>query len=340
MAAIDADIIAAYIAAAASLLVAIIAYCGNRKTQLKVETLKGKLAERKSENDARRDYVYEARKRLYQECEPLLFQFYETGENALHRVYSLARTSRAGDLEPGASWLDGAGYYMVSTIYNLLAPAAVFKMIQRRLTFIDLGVESHISAHYFLAKAIYLSFTDAFDLAARAPELPYSPDEPGWEDKRMSSPAQFWRQHVNLGRLDVAVEALVVKSSADPERLCSFGEFEDAFYDEQSPIGEAFNGFLDLFLSFHPRTRPILWRTLVAQAHIYLALPRLCLDNANARGTGMVYPIPADERTQFDWRAPAENASNAEVLEHPFSVSEAYLQAHLGKQFVVHEDQP
>lgn len=38
---------------------------------------------------ARRDYEYEARKRLYQECEPILFQFSELYESALRRIYAI-----------------------------------------------------------------------------------------------------------------------------------------------------------------------------------------------------------------------------------------------------------
>ena len=174
-----------------------------------VERIRVQLAEGKAERDARRDYEYEARKRLYQECEPLLFQIYELGENALHRVYSLARTARNGNLAPEETWLDRPGYYMASTIYNLLAPAAVFKLIQRRLTFIDLTVEPHIKAQYYLAKAIYLSFTDSFDLAEAHPTIPYNPDAPAWKELRKREPSQYWRQHLPVGRLDVAVEGLI-----------------------------------------------------------------------------------------------------------------------------------
>ncbi len=38
------------------------------------EVLKVTIADEKAEKDARRDYLYEARKRLYQEYEPLFFQ--------------------------------------------------------------------------------------------------------------------------------------------------------------------------------------------------------------------------------------------------------------------------
>ena len=162
---IEVKLYAALIGAAASLIVALMTYYGSRKTQEDIEKLKSALAERKSENDARRDYQYEARKRLYQECEPLLFQLSEVSEYAIFRVQSLARTARKGNLSSSDHWLDGPGYYMASTIYNLLAPVAVFKLLQRRITFVDLTVEPQIRGQYQLAMAIYVSFTDDFVFA-------------------------------------------------------------------------------------------------------------------------------------------------------------------------------
>jgi len=79
----DPKIIAALIAAAASLIVSIIGTLWGRKNQKDLETLKSELADERAESDARRDYEYDARKRLYEECEPLLFQLIELSENAL-----------------------------------------------------------------------------------------------------------------------------------------------------------------------------------------------------------------------------------------------------------------
>src|SRR5918994_17922 len=190
----DVAILTAVLAALTSLAVAFVNYFGSRRTQKEVESLRAELAERKSEKDARRDYEYEARKRLYQECEPLLFQLCELSENALNRIYGLARSARTGNLDPPDNWLDGPGYYMASTIYNLLAPVAVFKLMQRRLTFVDLTVEPRIKAQYNLAKHIAVSFTDDFDIAALHPPIEYDPTTPASRELREKNPAQFWRQ--------------------------------------------------------------------------------------------------------------------------------------------------
>ena len=85
------SIIGAIIAALSSLIVAGISYFITRRNAHELESLKADLAEKQAEKNARRDYLYEARKRLYQEYEPLLFQLVELSESALKRIYALAR---------------------------------------------------------------------------------------------------------------------------------------------------------------------------------------------------------------------------------------------------------
>ena len=77
-----AALIAALVGALASLIVAAIAPFSNRT----LERLKSELADEAASKSARRDYEYEARKRLYQEIEPLLFQLHEAAEEAFYRV--------------------------------------------------------------------------------------------------------------------------------------------------------------------------------------------------------------------------------------------------------------
>ena len=166
-----------------------------RQTAEHIASLENQLAEKKAEHDAEREYEYEARKRLYKEAEPVLFRLGEAAENALYRVISLARTARNGNLgSTDRSWLSEPGYYMASTIYNLLAPAAVFRLLQERLTLVDLGVDSRIQMQYLLAKIHYLSFTEDFALANTEPKLVYMPFADDWKTKRTKNPGQYWRQ--------------------------------------------------------------------------------------------------------------------------------------------------
>jgi hypothetical protein len=107
----------AEITAGASLLVAIIAalFTMRNNKQLAVLSdslekqrlrLASELGRQRSADDAWQDYTYDARKRLYQQCLPLLFQASDLADNARHRVASLARRAHDGKL-PG--WLQGSG---------------------------------------------------------------------------------------------------------------------------------------------------------------------------------------------------------------------------------------
>src|SRR3712207_2456366 len=51
-----------------------------------IENLKTELSQRGREQDALRDYQYEARKRLYRECGPIVFQLAELSEGAFFRI--------------------------------------------------------------------------------------------------------------------------------------------------------------------------------------------------------------------------------------------------------------
>src|SRR2546430_6264740 len=100
------SLIVAVVAALSSLIVAGVSYLSTRKNTHDLEAWKADLAEKQAEKNARRDYVYEARKRLYQQYEPLLFQLVELSESAYRRIAALARSARQGHLRPAQTgWL-------------------------------------------------------------------------------------------------------------------------------------------------------------------------------------------------------------------------------------------
>ena len=138
----------------------------NAQGQQELELLRTQLKDVARNRDAQRDYEYEARKRLYQQCEPLLFQLAEFSESALYRIYSLARTARHGNLP---SWVDEDDYYMRSTMYFLISPLIILRLIQSQLTFVDLTLDSHIARQYSLLKLLFLTFTDDFTFAHMPP---------------------------------------------------------------------------------------------------------------------------------------------------------------------------
>src|SRR5829696_834793 len=121
-----------------------------KKSDITLEKLKSRLDIEKAEQVARSDYEYEAKKRLYQECEPILFQFAELSESALRRIYALARNAKEGNLGPDRYLLSTDPYFIRSTIYRLMAPMAAFKLLQHRLTNIDLKLDQSINIQYIL----------------------------------------------------------------------------------------------------------------------------------------------------------------------------------------------
>ena len=235
---------------------------------------------KKAEKDARRDYEYEAKKRLYQECEPILFELSELSESALRRIYALAKNAKEGNLGPERYWLSTDQYFIRSTIYRLIAPMAAFKLLQHKLTSIDLKLDYSINIQYILAKILYYTFSSSPDLAKSDPAILYDPDQIGQDfqnltesDKRqmrVKYPERFFIQGLKVGNLDTLSEALIVENGKE-SRIKSFGEFEIEFLktEDANLYKNKFETFITIFSFFHPKTRPVIWRVLITQAYIY-----------------------------------------------------------------------
>jgi hypothetical protein len=261
---------AAGIAAVAGLLTALYAHWRTAKHGRELEALKYRLDSQRDERNARRDYEYEARKRLYTEIEPLLFQLHEAAEQAYHRALSLARTSRNGNLGGQDGWLAREGYYLRSTLYALLLPAVLFRLIQRRMTFVDLDVDATTRVKYELAKLYFIAPTDHYEFAGLEPALEYRPDE---IDAKASAGDRriFARQGIVLGHLDQIVEVMIVKEG-EGERAATYGEFDKILSapNREKPL----RSLVAIFTDFEPSSRPILARAVIALAAIASLLMR------------------------------------------------------------------
>ncbi len=323
-----------------------------------IAKLQFELKTNSADRDARRDYEYEARKRLYQEYEPLLFQLVELSEYSLHRINSLARTARQGDLadttgafghqngsflgpKESKGWLSFPGYYMISTVYEIIGPIAIYKLMQRRLRLVDLRLDPGIDRLYTLSKILYLTLTCDFEIARNYhPEIEYDPNVDGWEKKRESDPSKYWRQGVPLRRLDVMIDELLTPQE-ETTYLKTYGEYEKSIFDEydkgrknpeiKHPEPSGFFGLVDIFLGFHPRTRPVLWRILVTQTLVYRLILKQAKENSalTLQETLHKLKIEMDERNQLDWRGENSNISDEVVLKEPFSVATEFVRCHL-----------
>ncbi|TWP44900.1 hypothetical protein FKR81_40585 [Lentzea tibetensis] len=297
-------VVVALVASATSITVALASAGLSYTTQRRIQS-------QSAHRQARLDYEYEARKRLYEVTEPLLFQLGERGEDLQSRIAGLARTARNGDLEPGRGWLSDDGYYLRSIVHRVLAPVAIFHLMQDGLTRVDLRLDPEIRTRYGMAKLLAWALTDHFTFAAQQPELPYDPyAETEYE---MEHPAdEPYLQGLPSGLVETAGQALIVQVGERTARVMRFGEFDEAYSDRASALHLACAPVTDLFRDFHPRSHPVLWRALVTQA-------RLCAALTSTEPGGP---------EKYDWRRPGEQVE-ASVIAEPLEVARKYLDARL-----------
>ena len=305
------------------------------KFEQELESLKSQLTEAQDEKKARRDYEYEARKHLYSEIQPLLFQLKELSESAYRWVISLARTARQGQL----SWLS-KGYYLSMTIYRFTAPLAVFRLIHRRLTIVDFSVDQPIRVQYNIAKQSYLSISDGFSIARAGKDqgidIGYEPHEVQRRRRREPSiPSVHAQQHLFRGHLDMIADALVAREPDGP-RCMTYGEFEDRFNDSRSDVHRATRALANGFREFEPQSRPVVWRMLIVQVYFHKALLHT-FEPENREISSPADLLSEEERQELDWRCEdakeIQDPPDREVLEWPFMAAEEYVGKQLGKFF-------
>jgi hypothetical protein len=231
--------------------------------QKELEEFKAGIADDTAARNARRGYEYDARKRLYEQVEPLLFQLFEAAEGAFHAVASLARTQRKNKLP---EWLgpEEDEYYIRSIIHRLFRPLAIYRLLQRSTTLVDLTLDPTIRLRYSLLKECYLTWTDDFTLKDLAPTQVYDPNVDDWEKLRKSSPAVYWRQALVIGDLDRLIDSMTVTEGSSL-RIMNFGEFDTAAATDKK-FKTVFDFPRDVFEDFSFPTRPVLSRMLLSYA--------------------------------------------------------------------------
>lgn len=275
--------------------------------------------EQLSAEAARRTYEYEARKRLYHDCEPLLFQLSQNARVAIGRVISLARNARDGQLEGPDGALSGdlreasgRGYYFRSTLYQLLAPLGVSYILQTNLTFQDMSLDPWTERQFLLSEAAYEAFTRDFLFAGLTPAIDgyrETADRPNAQE----GVARHRKQGVFLGRLDIAVNCLVERN-AEAAQVITFGAFEKRILNPNSELAKAMEPLASIFATFHPGKCPVTWRILVAQ---YFILRAIRLSQREKLGRGeqddTLTRIVLNEATvnELAWKQPADEEVTA-----------------------------
>jgi hypothetical protein len=342
------EVAAAWVAGCFSFAAAVFAFLQARsasKAQQRIETLRSHLEDQSSENKARREYEYEARKRLYSAVAPAMFQLTELADSALTEIACLcdpslvdgyALTPERRDALRTQGWIGSTSYEVVSAAYALLSPLAIYRMLQRRMTTFDLSLDAQVYAQWCLIRASYQAFQRDAAIARLRPAIAYEPDVRGWRVRRTECPSKHWWQGVTRGRLDNAIDILLVEDRDDHVRVATFGEFEARFKQATRDGGEdekTLGVFANALFDYIPRDRPVYLRLLAIQAVIFRALLRTASRIDNADNLHEVIPwlrLDDELAVQFE-------RTGGEPIDSLCRVTREYLQAYVIPAFVAPE---
>jgi hypothetical protein len=332
----SADVHSAWIAAGASLAVSILslgsaiwAGLNSNRTQREqaanaklLERLKGHIDDLNDAAKAKRDYEYEARKRLYTELYPLAYQLHQVALQALHRIANLAMAARSGHLAAGPdNWLVGGDpYYFTSTIHRLIAPLAVYELMTRKLTLLDLSLDPDLHYLHFVAGRAHEALRSDFNLVdPRYPPIKFGP-----ADERYSPPEDRptialpdleqrwkWRQALYSGQINQAIHA-VLTSEGGRDRVMTYAEFANALEgadlrSDTVPPGnpgkmkKILQPIVEIFRDFHPARRPVTWRIMLAQCACYRMISGPAIADPESQETSLSRPSTDGDRQAFDW---------------------------------------
>jgi hypothetical protein len=263
-----------------------------RRNQESLKRLEFELETKRGERDARRDYEFEAKKRLYDELEPLLFLLVEHSENAYHHICELADMARWGSLSVELSKpleTDDNNYYLKATIFKLMLPMGIFRLMQRRLTSYDLQLEKYIEVNYLLTKCLYFTCADDYNVAIADKENSRGCLFCGFENLKLEQEEKD-RPHphhivynilgITRGIIDNLADSLILWDDNDKTyHVASFSEFEKRLYEKvyvkPSPIGK----ICEIFSNFSPNNNYqkylLLWRILTVEAYIYWIIMKI-----------------------------------------------------------------
>jgi hypothetical protein len=198
-------------------------------------------------DSAVRSYEYEARKRLYAELRPLMFQLREYCIPATERI----RLILTGDIVVTSR-------DVLSSMHRICCPLVNLREIERRVLDVDVALEPALRAQYAVACELELNLHAGRALAATLPAI-----EDYWPD---NGPAH--RQHLTHAEVE-GLEELLTGPAGRPLRhseLACDGRLDPA---------------VRLFEGASPATTPVLWRLLLAQAALMNVLVEMVDQNTS-----------------------------------------------------------
>ncbi|WP_296615621.1 hypothetical protein [Sphingomonas sp.] len=280
--------IATVTGACAGLVGTIATLFGNRA----LERLRSELAERQALRKAKLDYEYEARKRLYEQCEPAVFRFIRECELARNRIVLIAALAREEQL---ITWLSNEDS-RVSTIYRLFAPVATYNQISNTLTAYDLTLAPRIHAIFGLGRLLRDAFTSDQQLASRVTTsaLKYEPNQ--IDGLGGADPAIHQHQGLNYEQLDTLTSAMIVDGALVP-----LPAFVKAYGELDSPVRKAANGVDHVVRYLDPVKLPVLWRVYVYNLLIISMITRLMYRSPEAADLNVDVILNEEDKKLVSW---------------------------------------
>lgn len=160
-------------------------------------------------------------------------------------------------------WLPSDGGSIREIAYDLLAPLAYFRL--------GLPIEKHLQN---LARTLYSVPIEHYEIAQIAPQLPYQPETSGWRYRRYQTPAQVWLQGMRKDQLDDRIDQFLTTLNRKGKlRLATKeefkAEFDRALSSNNDQLRRSLGVLINPLFGFTPKLRPVFWRILAIQHHIY-----------------------------------------------------------------------
>ena len=152
----DPRLVAAIVAAVVTLLVNVIF---RPIFEIRLETIRNRLAIERAQSDAKLKYEFEARQRLYREIGPLKFQLLIAVRDFAHQVKSQSKGDRDFPITPD-------NYYGASVLHKITRLWAILELIEQRVSLADFSVDDEAQAILQLKRGIWAAFSSgqaAFD---------------------------------------------------------------------------------------------------------------------------------------------------------------------------------
>jgi hypothetical protein len=287
----------------------------------RIKALESSLAIEKTRADARIEYEWAARQRLFAEVEPILFLTGEIVQSTIGRLFSLAAAASRDRLKGNSSWLRGpVNYYLVTTAFRLLRPVACLRLMNEKLTQTDFSLDRSVLHVFVLAKLYREILTDPFLLIDHPPALVYDYVVPHGQngDYSVCDERHQYIQHLYTDELDTAVDALVVYDN-EHLKLKRYGEFRTELGDSTKDTFDRFRSTLLILRNFSPDSRPVLWRMLLACTLISKILLDVLADRKSRDGASeLSQRIDAEADAAWTrkllWKETADSALRDELL--------------------------